>query len=146
LNVPAPLLSLTVADFHGNLELVWKSEIGDQGGGQWERQSPAKSDGFWELAPSRAPASISTPEAAYLFGGYVRNDTTCPIKVLYKYKFDWRERSWDTEFRYLSRNIWGPTAAHVPGFGTGRAFIPFSGKTGANTVEKSFLSFDTAYI
>ena len=125
---------------------VWRLAVDGRGGGQWDREISENNEYFSDLIPASSVASTTTPHAAYLFGGGRWNTTGIEmVQGFYKYDFERREWSEETDVGYPNGRLYSGSATYVSGFGDRGIIVILGGKTGFRTEDEAYLSFDTVH-
>jgi hypothetical protein len=121
--------------------------VDGRGGGEWSRDDSGNQDVFDGLIPTGSAACASTPDAAFLFGGFEWNNSGRGVRGFYRYDFETREWSQETDVGYSTDQgtLWGATATYVSGFGSAGLIFILGGIRGRDTADEEYMPFDTVH-
>lgn len=109
---------------------LWQFSPDSEGKGTWSRQTSKDPEIFSKLHRSAVAAQVSTPNTAFIFGGWSTDRTEAEpagnIKGFLSFDFKtkaWEEHNDGTPYS-ADGTIWGGTAVYAPNFGpNGLVFV-----------------------
>lgn len=131
----------TVAD-------LWEFQADGRGGGTWGIKRLGSQDVFKGFMAVTNAASVSTPDAAFIFGGH--DWKTLPgsnLRGWYKFNFTTAEWSRDTEAGYSETYgaIFAPTATYVDGFGSAGLIFILGGIASRDTPDGQYMTWENVW-
>lgn len=127
-------------------ESYWKFSADGEGGGAWNRESPANAQVFRSLDARDAAAVANTPDAGFIFGGKHIAGSFDNVEGFVVYNYTTKEWSAELEAPYSGDGtVWGGSATYVEKYGSAGVIFILGGIAGHDRPHFSFLELETIH-